>query len=265
MRGVMERSSLPYHVSVKELPVDERPRERLRQHGATTLTNAELLAIILNTGTRGESVLTLAQRLLVEYGGLAGLARADFATLCRAHGLGEAKAAKLKAALELGRRLALAQPDERPSIRSPEDAYAIAGADMATLEQEHVRVLLLDTRHRVIRTVTIAQGQANSAQVRMAELFKDAVRHNAVAVILLHNHPSGDPTPSGADIALTAEAVAAGKLLDIEVLDHLVIGQGRFCSLRRLGLGFTAPADDAHARWPTSPSSATRAAASRDR
>jgi len=227
-----------YRISVKELPVSERPRERLRQFGPEVLTNAELLAVILNTGTRNESVLDLAQRLLVSYGGLVGLARADLAALQRFHGLGEAKAAKLKAALELGRRLALAQPDERPVVRTPEDVFALAGAEMALLEQEQLRVLLLDTRNRVLRTVTVAQGHVNGAQVRIAELFREAVRANAPALVLLHNHPSGDPTPSRADVELTQSAVQAGRLLGIDVVDHLVIGQGRFCSLRRLGLGF---------------------------
>jgi len=227
-----------YYLSVKELPHDERPRERLHRHGAGALSNAELLAVILNTGTKGQSVLTLAQRLLVEYGGLAGLARVDLETLRRVHGLGEAKAAKLKAALELGRRLAMAQPDERPVIRTPEDAYSVAGAEMASLEQEQLRVLLLDTKNRVLRVVMVSQGSVSGAQVRVAEVFKDAIRHNAPALILLHNHPSGDPAPSGADIALTASVVQAGQLLGIEVVDHLVIGQGRFQSLRRLGLGF---------------------------
>ncbi len=228
-----------YHLTVKELPPDERPRERLLRYGAGALTNAELLAVVLNTGTRGESVLELAQRLLVEHSGLAGLARVDLETLRRAHGLGEAKAAKLKAALELGRRLALAQPEERPVIRTPEDAYAVAGADMATLEQEHLRVLLLDAKNRVLRTVTVSQGNVSGAQVRVAEVFKDAIRHNAPAIMLLHNHPSGDPTPSRADITLTASVVQAGELLGIEVVDHLVVGQGDFRSLRRLGLGFS--------------------------
>jgi DNA repair protein RadC len=227
-----------YRISVKELPVSERPRERLRQFGPEVLTNAELLAVILNTGTRNESVLDLAQRLLVSYGGLVGLARADLAALQRFHGLGEAKAAKLKAALELGRRLALAQPDERPVVRTPEDVFALAGAEMALLEQEQLRVLLLDTRNRVLRTVTVAQGHVNGAQVRIAELFREAVRANAPALVLLHNHPSGDPTPSRADVELTQSAVQAGRLLGIDVVDHLVVGQGRFCSLRRLGLGF---------------------------
>jgi len=236
----MQRVPGEYHLSVKELPASERPRERLQQLGPEVLTNAELLAVILNTGTRGESVLDLAQRLLVTFGGLVGLARADLATLQRFHGLGEAKAAKLKAALELGRRLALAQPEERPAVRTPEDVYAIAGAEMALLEQEQLRVVLLDTRNRVLRTVTVAQGHVNGAQVRIAELFREAIRANAPAIVLLHNHPSGDPTPSRADVELTQSAVQAGHLLGIEVIDHLVIGHGRFCSLRRLGLGFAA-------------------------
>lgn len=227
-----------YHLTMKEIPADERPREKLRLRGESALTNAELLAIILNTGVRGETVIDVAQRLLREFDGLGGLLRADLSELERAHGLGTAKAAKLKASLALAHRLAALQPETRPQVRTPEDAYALAGSEMAALDQEQLRVMLLDTKNRVLRTVTLYQGSVNSAQVRVAEVFKDAVRHNAPAVVVLHNHPSGDPTPSAADVTLTAELQRAGQLLGIDLIDHLIVGDGQFRSLRRLGLGF---------------------------
>lgn len=235
----------PYHLSVKELPAEERPRERLRLLGVGALSNAELLAIILNTGIRGESVLDVARRLLRDYEGLTGLARADFEDLRRERGLGEAKSAKLKAALELGRRLSVEQPDARPQVRTPEDIYAIAGSDMVALDQEQFRVLVLDTRNRALRTVMLYQGSVNSAQVRVAEVFRDAVRLNAPSIAVLHNHPSGDPTPSSADVSLTVELVRAGQILGIELLDHLIVGHGQFRSLRRMGLGFPLHRDAA--------------------
>lgn len=227
-----------YRLTIKELPPDERPREKLRLRGAGSLTNAELLAIILNTGVRGETVIDVAQRLLKEHDGLLGLVGTDFEELCRAHGLGEAKAAKLKAALELARRISVAQPEARPQVHTPEDIYAVAGSDMGALEQEQLRVLLLDTKYRVLRVVTVYQGSVNSAQVRVAEVFMHAVRLNAPALAALHNHPSGDPTPSAADVTLTAELCKAGQILGIDVLDHLIVGRGHFRSLRRMGLGF---------------------------
>ncbi len=228
-----------YHLTIKELPADERPREKLRLRGETSLSTAELLAILLSTGVKGETVIEVAQRLLVERDGLPGLVRTDYDELRRTHGLGEAKAAKLKATLELARRLSAVQPEDRPRISSPEDVYLLLGSEMSILDQEQLRVLLLDTKNRVTRTVTVYQGSVNSAQVRVAELFRDAVRLNAPAVILVHNHPSGDPEPSQADAQITREAENAGELLGIEVVDHVVIGSGRFSSLRRAGMGFS--------------------------
>jgi DNA repair protein RadC len=152
-----------YRLTIKELPPDERPREKLRPRGAGALTNAELLAIILNTGVRGATVIDVANRLLKEHDGLLGLVRTDFEDLRRAHGLGEAKAAKLKATLELARRISPTQPEERPQIRTPEDIYALVGAEMAPLDQEQLRVLLLDTKNRLMRSVTVYQGSVNSA------------------------------------------------------------------------------------------------------
>ena len=215
------------------------PRERLEQDGPGVLADHELIAILLRTGTTHEGVLRLSARLLEEYGGFIGLQRRDYAEFLEMGGLGPAKAATLKAALEIGRRVAKLPIDERPAISSPEDVVNLIGFEMAALEQEQLRVVLLDTKNRIIRSPMVYQGSVNEASVRIGELFREAVRVNAVSIILVHNHPSGDPSPSAADVSLTVDVVAAGKLLDIAVVDHLVIGQGRHVSLKRLGLGFT--------------------------
>ncbi len=235
----MREGRSQYRLTIKELPADERPREKLKLRGEASLSTGELLAIILRTGVVGETVTDVAQRLLVTHGGLLGLSRADYATLCREHGLGEAKAAQLKACVELARRLALERPDERVRIHSPEDVAAILSTQMAGLDQEELRVVLLNTKNEVLKIHTVYRGSVNAAQIRVAEVFKEAVRQNAPALVVAHNHPSGDPTPSGDDVAVTRELVKAGQLLDIEVLDHLVIGDGRHVSLRRRGLGFS--------------------------
>jgi DNA repair protein RadC len=227
-----------YRLMLREMAADERPREKLKLRGSAALSDGELLAIILNTGIRGETVTDVSQRLLAHYGGLRGLFRLDVAELARIRGLGDAKAVRVKAALELGRRLAALSPEERPLVGSPEDVANLLGTEMAALEQEELRVVLLDTKHRIVRTESVYRGSVNQAQVRVAEVFRDAVRQQATAIVAVHNHPSGDPTPSAADVALTVEIVAAGQLLDIELLDHLIIGQGRWLSLKRLGLGF---------------------------
>jgi DNA repair protein RadC len=222
---------------LREMAADERPREKLKLRGSAALSDGELLAIILNTGIRGETVTDVAQRLLAHHGGLRGLVRLDVAELARVRGLGDAKAVRVKAALELGRRLAALSPEERPPVGSPEDVANLLGIEMAALEQEQLRVVLLDTKHRILGTRTVYQGSVNQAQVRVAEVFRDAVRQQATALVAVHNHPSGDPTPSAADVALTVEIVAAGHVLDIELLAHLIIGPGRGLSLKRLGHG----------------------------
>jgi DNA repair protein RadC len=229
--------------SVKELAPDERPRERLYLRGPQSLTNGDLLAIILNTGLVGESVNALSQRLLIEHGGLLGLMKMDVLELANLRGLGPAKAAKLKATLEIANRVVAMGPEQRPQISSPDDIVNLIGIEMAALEQEQLRVVLLDSKHRVLTIRTLYQGSVNQAQVRIAELFREAIRANAVSIVVVHNHPSGDPTPSSADVSLTAELVRAGELLGIDVLDHLIIGRGRHASLRRLGLGFAAAGD----------------------
>ena len=225
---------------IREMDADDRPRERLEKHGAGVLSSAELVAIILNTGTVAESVLPLSHRILAENNGLTGLMRIEVVDLAKLPGIGPAKAAKLKAALEMGRRLSSISEDEKPRISAPEDIVRILGVEMASLEREQLRLVMLNTKHHIIATSTIAQGTVNSANVRMAEVFSPAVKRMAPYVMLVHNHPTGDPTPSPADVQFTGEAERAGKLLDIVVLDHIVIGQGRHVSLKRLGLGFGA-------------------------
>lgn len=224
--------------TIKELPPDGRPREKLKALGAGVVSEAELLAIILRVGTQGESVIDLANRLLVTYGGLVGLSRVSFTELCGVHGLGEAKACQLKAALELGRRLLLAEPAERLHVRSPADLAPILMLEMAPLDQETLRVVLLNTKNQIIKFCDVYKGSLNSSLVRIAEVFKEAVRVNASAIIVAHNHPSGDPTPSTEDIRVTAQIIAAGKLLEIEVLDHMIIGERKYVSLREKRLGF---------------------------
>ena len=227
-----------YNPTIKELPSSERPRERLLHYGASALSSAELLAIILRTGLQDENVVRMAQRLLATFGNLAGLARVNAAELQREKGLGPAKVAQLQAALELGRRMLLQSPEERPQVRSPADAANLVMSEMGLLEQEQLRVMLLDTKNRVLDTPIIYVGSLNTSLIRVGELFRAAIRANCASLIVLHNHPSGDPTPSPEDVAVTRQIVEAGKLLDIDVLDHLIIGQQRFVSLKERGLGF---------------------------
>lgn len=227
-----------YHLRICELPSHEKPRERLRDQGPQALSDAELLAILLRVGIAGANVIQLAQQLLHDFGGWHGLQRANFADLQVVRGMGAAKTAQLKAALEIGRRLALLGPEERPQIKSPADVAGLLQIEMAHLDQEHLRAVCLDTKNRVQKIHTIYIGSLNSSIVRIGEVFREAIKLNSAAVIVVHNHPSGDPTPSPEDILVTRQIVEAGKLLDIDVLDHLVIGQGRYVSMRERGLGF---------------------------
>jgi DNA repair protein RadC len=227
-----------YHTLIRDLPATERPRERLRDYGADALSSAELLAIVLRTGASRESAVALASRLLSRYRGLVGLARAGFGELCQERGLGEAKAAQLKAAFALGRRLASAQPEERASIRSPQDVAKLLQPEMGLLHQEELRVVLLNTRNQVLGVHTVYRGSVNTSLVRVGELFREAVRQNCPALLVVHNHPSGDPAPPADDVAMTRQAVEAGRLLNIEVLDHIIVAQQGFVSLKERGQGF---------------------------
>ncbi len=228
----------PATYRILDLPSTDRPRERLAEMGPEVLSDPELLAILLRVGVPGENSVQVGNRLLNKFGGLTGLHRADFADVCAEHGIGPAKAAQIKAAIELGRRLTLETPTELPVIHCPADAASLVLYEMGALEQEELRCLILDTRNRVFDTVSVYRGSLNSSQIRIGEIFKAAIRRSAAAIIVVHNHPSGDPTPSPDDVAVTRAIVQAGKLLDIDVLDHLVIGQGKFVSLKERGLGF---------------------------
>ncbi|MCO5183507.1 MAG: DNA repair protein RadC [Anaerolineae bacterium] len=227
-----------YNPMIRDLPSGERPRERLMHYGAQAVSSAELLAIIIRTGSGGENVLRLAERLLAAFDGLNGVARASLTELQQVKGIGPAKAVEIKAALELGRRLLVTAPEERPVVSTPADAANLLMSEMSLLEKEHLRVILLDTRNRVISMPTIYVGSLNSSVVRIAELFRPAIKQNAAAIIVAHNHPSGDPSPSPEDVRVTREISKAGKLLSIELLDHVIIGRNRFISLKERGLGF---------------------------
>jgi DNA repair protein RadC len=235
----MEQTIPPgYTPMIRDLPVDLRPRERMAFAGPNALNTAELLAIILRVGGRGENVIRMAERLLTKFGGIAGLAQASLDELAHEHGMGQAKATQIKAALELGRRLQVASPQERPQVRGPADVANLLMLEMGLLEQEHLRTVLLDTKNYVIRVNNVYIGSLNSAAVRVGEIFRDAIRANSASIIVVHNHPSGDPTPSPEDVRVTEMMVEAGQLLDIEVLDHLVIGRNTYISLKERKLGF---------------------------
>lgn len=226
----------PERHKIRDLPAEDQPVNRLLQYGPGSLSTTEILAVI----TQIPEALSIGDELITKQGGLLGLARASTIELSETDGIGKANAARIKAAFELGRRLIVASPQDRPKITSPGDAANLLMADMSLLEQEHLRVLLLDTKNNVLASPTVYKGSVHTSVVRIGELFRDAIKSNAVAIILAHNHPSGDPTPSREDVRLTEQVVEAGKLLDIEVLDHLVIGQQRYVSLKERGLGFGA-------------------------
>ena len=228
-----------YQPTIRELPVAERPRERLREHGPRYLNNAELVAILLRSGIAGENAVNMAMRILAQFDGLSGLSRAVYAELNEQRGLSDAKTCQILAALELGRRIASLAPEAKAQISCPEDAANLVSAELAPQDQENLMVLLLNTRNHVVGKSTIYIGTVNSSAVRNSEILRPAVRENAPSIIVVHNHPSGDPTPSPEDIAVTRGLAAAGKLMDIELLDHLVIGHcGRFTSMREKRLGF---------------------------
>ena len=224
--------------AIREIPALERPRERLAMRGAAGLSAAELIGLLWGSGARGRSSVDLAEEALARHDGLTGLARATDLELEAVPGVGAAKAAQLVAAFELGRRLLADWPAGRWTIRSARDVADRLVLQMGRLEREELRVVLLNTKNVVLRVATVYQGNVSSSLVRVGELFRDAVRLNAAGVILVHNHPSGDPTPSPDDLHLTAEALAAGRLLDIDLLDHLVVGHDAWVSLRDRGVSF---------------------------
>ncbi len=220
---------------IKDIPVSERPREKMAKEGPERLSNQELLAILLRTGTRNESVLQLAQRVLLHFDGLRLLKDATSEELQCIKGIGLAKSIELQAALEFGRRIYTFQEDDRYVIRSPEDVADYVMDDMRFLTQEHFVVLCLNTKNEVIHRQTLFIGSLNSSIVHPRELFKEALRRSAASLICLHNHPSGDPTPSQEDIEVTKRLIECGRLLGVDILDHVIIGDQKFLSLKEQG------------------------------
>ncbi len=231
----MSESSARY--TIKEWPAGERPRERLGQVGAGALSSTELIAILVGSGTAGSSAVGVAGELLRAAGGsLRRLAASTPAELARVRGVGPAVAARLAAALELGRRLAREEPLERTRIRGPGDVYERCAPALRDLAQEEFRILLLNTQHAVLSDLLITRGILDASVVHPREVFKPAIAESAAAIILVHNHPSGDPLPSAEDREITRQLTEAGRILGIPVLDHVVIGDGRYVSFVESGL-----------------------------
>jgi len=220
-----------YHVTIKELPEDMRPRERMLAKGEEYLSDEELVAVLLGTGTNELSAIELAQQLLRKYDGLRFFKNLTLAELMEIKGIGLAKATSIRAVAELGRRLALTS-NKLPQIKSPDDVKNYVMEDMRYYDREHFKCLYLNRKNQVLALETISVGDLASSLVHPREVFKSALKRSAAAVILIHNHPSGDPAPSSEDINITKRLVESGKLLGIEVLDHIIIGDGRYSSLK---------------------------------
>lgn len=220
---------------IRDVPVTERPRERLLQAGASVLTNQEIIAILLRTGSKKDSVIDLAGKVLSNFDGLDLLKEATIEELCTIDGIGLAKAVELSAAMELGRRIHTLQTKERYVIRSPEDVSSLVMEDMRFLKQEHFVCLYLNTKNQVIYRHTVFIGSLNASIVHPREVFKEALRRSSASIICLHNHPSGDPSPSREDIDVTKRLYEAGRVLGIELLDHIIIGDRTFISLKEQG------------------------------
>jgi len=220
---------------MKELSPDDRPREKLRRHGTPALGDNELVALVLGSGCRGTGALALANELLATRGGLHGLVRSTCDDLARIAGVGPAKAAQILAALELGRRTLTHAPSARIQLRTPHDAAAYLMPAFGSRPVEQFGVVLLDTRHRVLRTAVLAIGTLNSTVVQPRDVFREAALGGAAAIVVFHNHPSGDPCPSPDDVELTRRLAAAGTLMGIDVVDHIILGDVRYCSFKEMG------------------------------
>ena len=219
---------------IRELPLGERPAQRLTDRGPACLNDAELLALV-----SGQHDLAICEASLRTYHGWVGLLRVDMRAVAASIGTPR-RAANLKAALEIGRRLALASYADRFQVKSPADVAQLCMTEMLALDQEELWVAALDTKNRLLKLDKVYRGSVNSAQIRVGEVYKEALRLNATSIIVVHNHPTSDPTPSPEDILVTKQIVEAGKLLDVEALDHLIVAGNRYVSLRERGLGFSS-------------------------
>ncbi len=223
--------------TIHDLPITERPRERLQKLGVDALSAQEILALILGRGIAGESVMVTAQRLLSQFGNLKGIANASVEELSQVKGIGVAKASQIKAAFELANRLeGYAEAGEKPLVKTPEDVLNLVRSRLKSKKKEYFLALLLNTRNQLIKVAEISVGSLDSSIVHPREVFKEAISASAASVIFAHNHPSGDPTASEDDIKLTKRLVEAGEIVGIEVLDHIIIGDKNYLSLKREGL-----------------------------
>ena len=225
-----------YTITIKEMPSDERPRERLEKYGASALSTAELLAIHFRTGTKERSAVGLGELLLSEFGGIKGVANASIVELIRVKGIGKVKAIEIAASVELGRRLAAHISVDRPFIKGPRDVEYLLMPEMRDQTKEIFKTLSLDSKNRLLKAETISVGTLSSSLAHPREVFRSAILANAASVIIVHNHPSGDPTPSQEDISVTKRLCEAGKLIGIEVLDHVILGDNRSVSLHEAGI-----------------------------
>ncbi|CAH1201048.1 MULTISPECIES: RadC family protein [Paenibacillus] len=221
---------------MRDIPHEERPRERMMEYGAGALSHAELLAILLRTGTRKESAVHMAQRILAETGGIRSLMDLTLEELTAMKGIGKAKAVQLKAGIELGHRIAKSKLAQSPSIRTPRDAADILVEQLRYLQKEHFVCLFLNSKNHIIAQETLSMGSLNASIVHPREVFRAAIKCSSASIVCAHNHPSGDPTPSPEDIQITKRLIEAGTIVGIDVLDHLVIGDGTYVSLKEKGL-----------------------------
>ncbi len=222
--------------TIHDLPSSERPRERLQKFGADALSAQEILSLILGRGIAGESVAVTAQRLLSRFGSIKGLAGASLEELAQVKGIGPAKSSQIKAAFELANRLdGYSESDNKPLVKTPEEVVSLVKGRLKDKKKEHFQVLLLDTRSKLIKISEISVGSLDTSIVHPREVFKEALSVSAASVIFVHNHPSGDPSPSEDDIKLTSRLVEAGNLMGIDVVDHIIIGNNRYISLKREG------------------------------
>jgi DNA repair protein RadC len=221
---------------IREMPSSERPRERLAKRGASSLKTAELMAILFRTGARNLNVVELAERMLSKFGSLTAMSRATTDELRACEGIGFAKAVEIQAAFELGRRLATEEHLDRPIIRTAKDVARLMMPEMQSLDREHFKILLLNTKNHVLQVHTVSIGSLNASVVHPRECFRPAIAAQAAAIILVHNHPSGDVEPSAEDISLTRRLMSAGDLLGIKVLDHVIIGGTRYFSIADKGV-----------------------------
>jgi len=221
-----------YPTAMREMAEEDRPRERLAQRGPEALRDAELLAVLFRTGTRDAGAVALAERLLRHFNGLRNVARASLEELQHVKGVGEVKAIEIKAALELGKRLAAHRPDSRPRIRSAQDVADLLMLEFKEYETEYFKCLLLNIKNEVLKPVNISQGGLSGTAAAPRDVFRQAVREGAAAIIVAHNHPTGDPEPSATDIDLTRQLAEAGAVLGIPLLDHVIFGDGRYVSMK---------------------------------